>query len=123
MNRTNNRRKELQEQYKEIKTEAGIYQIRNTRNGKIFLNTTRNLRSLNGVQMQLNMKTHMNKELQQDLQEFGSEVFDLTVLEVLKESDNPFIDEKDELKKLEDKWLEQLQPYGEKGYHKKKDGE
>ena len=31
-----------------------------------------------------------------------------------------FFDKKDELKKLEKKWLEKLQPYGERGYHKEK---
>lgn len=49
------RRKELVQQYMEMKTEAGIYCIRNTRNGKIFVASTPNLKSLNGRRFELQM--------------------------------------------------------------------
>lgn len=34
-----------------------------------------------------------------------------------QKEEGPF-DVKEELKKLEEKWMEKLQPYGERGYHK-----
>lgn len=40
-------------------------------------------------------------------------------MEFLKENKNEYVDPKDELKKLEQKWLDELQPYDERGYHKK----
>jgi hypothetical protein len=39
------------------------------------------------------------------------------VLEVLEEPEEGFFDKKDELKRLEKKWLEKLQPFGENGYN------
>lgn len=48
------RKKELKEQYKEMKTEAGIYQIRNLQNQKVYMEATPNLKTINGKIMQLN---------------------------------------------------------------------
>ena len=42
------------------------------------------------------------------------------VLEVLKEKEEGFFVKQEELKKLEKKWLEKLQAYGENGYNKEK---
>lgn len=38
-----NRRQELNQMYKEIKIEAGVYQIRNTKNGKIICSPERTI--------------------------------------------------------------------------------
>lgn len=112
------RRKQLTEQYKEMKTEAGIYQIKNKDNGKLLVASTRNLKSLNGKRISLQLGTHVNKQLQLDWNEHGENAFDIEVLEVLKRKEEGYFDEKDALYKLEKKWLEQLQPYGDKGYNK-----
>jgi len=40
------RKKELKRLYKEIEIEAGIYQIRNTKNGKILIESTPNLKTI-----------------------------------------------------------------------------
>jgi hypothetical protein len=110
-------RKELTRAAKEIKTESGVFQIKNTRNGKRFIATTPNLKSTNGQQFTLEMGSHMNKALQQDWNTFGKDAFTLEVLEVLEQPETGYFDRKDALKKLEAKWLEQLQPYGERGYN------
>ena len=39
------------------------------------------------------------------------------VLETLEQKDDPVFDFRRELKKLEEKWLDKLQPYGERGYN------
>ncbi len=113
-------RARLLEQYKEIKIEAGVYQIRNKINGKVLVDTTPNLKSLNGRAGSLSLGTYPNKELQREWTESGADAFAMEVLEVLEPSDNPFVNIKDELKQLETKWIERLQPFGDKGYHKLK---
>jgi hypothetical protein len=114
------RKKELKQEYKEVKVEGGIYVITNKVNGKKFVASTRNFKTLNGTEFTLDTGTHTNRLLQEEWKQFGKEAFDLEQVEILKNSENQYVDEKKELQKLLDKWLEQLQPYGENGYHTKK---
>ena len=111
------RRKELIRQYKEMKTEAGVYQIKNTKNQKVLVVPTPNLKTMNGKPMMLNGGVHKNKKLQEEWDKFGEDAFVFEVLEVLKEKEEGYFDKTGELKKLEMKWLEKLQPYGERGYN------
>ncbi|HWI52914.1 MAG TPA: GIY-YIG nuclease family protein [Symbiobacteriaceae bacterium] len=111
-------RKELKRLAKEVKVEAGIYQIRNTGNGKVLVMATRNLRTVNGQRFALETGGHGNKELQQDWNTFGPAAFAVEVLEVLDKPETGYFDERGALKKLKQKWLEQLKPYGEQGYNR-----
>jgi len=110
-------RKELKRLAKEVKTEAGIYQIRNIRNGKVLVIATRNLRTVNGQRFALETGGHGTRELQHDWNTLGAEAFAFEVLEVLDKPETGYFDERDALKKLKQKWLEQLKPYGERGYN------
>jgi len=113
------RKKELKQQYKEMKTEGGVYQIRNTINQKVLVVATPNLKTINGKQVSLRKwGGHKNKQLQEDCNQFGADAFVFEVLEVLEEKEEGYFDKKEELKKLEAKWLEKLQPFGERGYNK-----
>jgi len=112
-----NRRKELIQQYKEIKTESGVYQIRNIKNSKVLVVSTPNLKTMNGKPMMLRGGVHKNGKLQEEWNKFGEESFVFEVLEVLKEKETGYFDKTGELKKLEMKWLEKLQPFGELGYN------
>lgn len=114
------RKKELKQLYKETPIEAGIYQIKNTKNEKIFIASTRNFKTLNGIKFQLETGTHSNKALQEEWNQLGKDVFSINILETLKKKDDPYFNEKEVLLELENKWLEHLQPYGERGYNKKK---
>ncbi|TQR20498.1 GIY-YIG nuclease family protein [Psychrobacillus vulpis] len=114
-----NRKKELKQEYKEVKVEGGIYVITNKQNGKKFVASTRNFKTLNGTKFTLETGTHTNRLLQEDWKQFGKDAFDIEEVEILKKPENQYIDEKKELEKLLDKWLEDLQPYGENGYHTK----
>lgn len=114
------RRKELLEQYKQMKKDAGVYQIRNTINHKIYIVVTPDLKSMNGRRFELNMGSFKNEELQKDWNLSGESAFAFEVLEVLEEKEEGFFDKKEELKKLKKKWLEKLEPYGDKGYNTKK---
>ncbi len=115
------RKKELKELYKEIKIDAGVYQIRNTINDKIFVTSTSNLKTLNGKRTEMASGHHWNPELKKELKEFGAEAFAFEVLELLEKKDEGYFNEKDALKKLEQKWIDKLQPYGDRGYNRNKD--
>ncbi|MFZ3130143.1 MAG: GIY-YIG nuclease family protein [Desulfosporosinus sp.] len=111
------RKKELKQQYKEIKIESGVYQSRNTKNGKILIEGAPNLKTINGKRFGLERGSHTNKLLQNELQEFGTEAFVIEVLEILETPKEGFFDVKSAIKKLKEKWLNKLQPYGEHGYN------
>ena len=113
------RKKELKQRYIEETTiEAGVYQIKNTKNQRIFIGSTKNLKTLNGVKFSLETGTSYNKELQEEWNQFGKDAFTIEVLEILKKQDEPYFNEKEALAELENKWLEKLQPYGERGYNR-----
>lgn len=115
------RKKQLKQLYKEITVEAGVYQIKNNENEKVFIGSTPNLKTLNGVKFSLENDTHMNKALQADWHQLGKGAFNFDILEILKKQDDPYFNEKEALLELEKKWLNQLQPYGEQGYNKVKE--
>lgn len=64
--------------------------------------------------------THSNKGLQEEWSQFGKDAFSIDVLETLKKKDDPYFNEKKALLELENKWLEHIQPYEERGYNPKK---
>lgn len=111
------KRKELIEQYNLIKIYMGVVQIKNNKNGKIFLVTYPNLKNRwLTITMQLNEGKHPNAGLQKEWKEFGQEAF---CYEILEQKDASEIkDMKWERKQLLKKWLTLLQPYEDKGYNK-----
>lgn len=117
---TMDRKKELKQLFKETPIEAGIYQLKNNENEKIFIGSTRNFKTLNGVKFSLETGAHINKVLQEEWNQFGKDAFSIDVLETLKKKDDRYFNEKEALQKLEEKWLEHLQPYEERGYNEKK---
>ena len=112
------RKDELKRQYKDTKVEAGIYQVKNTKNLKVLIESTPNLKTINGKRFSLDMGTYQNKGLLEELKEFGAEAFVFEILEILEIPEEGYFDAKDALKKLKEKWLDKLQPYGEHGYNK-----
>lgn len=99
------RKKELKKRYMEMPIEGGIFQIRNTANGKIFINSTRNFKTLNGQKFMLENGGHPNKALQADWSALGKDAFEIEILQTLKKKETGFFDEKRELEKLEEHWL------------------
>lgn len=113
-----NKRKQLLEQFKQIKTYMGVYKITNTANGKIYIDSCPNLKNKwLTLQGQLDMNYFANAALQQDWNEFGAEAFHYEVLEQ-KEVEKG-TDRKWAPKQMKKTWLEKLQPYDDKGYNKK----
>lgn len=115
------RKKELKQRFKDTDVEAGVYQIKNRMNHKILIGSTRNLKTLNGIRFMLETNGYTtNKELQEEWNQFGKDAFTFSILEKLKKKDEPYFNEKEALAELEEKWLEELQPYGEQGYNQRK---
>ncbi len=114
------RKKELKQQYQEIPIEAGIYTITNTKNGKVCVVSTRNFKTINGVKFSLENGGYANKKLVDEWKEYGKDAFSFEIVEVLKSKEDPYYNEKEELAKLEEKWLDKLEPFGDKGYNSQK---
>ena len=111
-------RKDIHREYKERVIPAGIYQVKNTVNGRILLESSLNLDGpLNRHKFMLKIGSHTNKALQKDWDDFGSDKFVFEILEVVNVKDDPNFNLKDELTLLEQIWLEELQPFGERGYN------
>jgi hypothetical protein len=111
------KRKELVEEYLQIKIYMGVVKITNRANRKIFLAGYPNLKNKwSTIQAQLNMGRFANLQLQKDWNEQGADAF---AFEVMEQKDAGEIkDMRWEQKQLLKKWLEQLQPFGERGYNK-----
>lgn len=111
------RRKELMEQYKEMKTFMGIIQVKNKDNGKIWIAAYPNLKNQwTSIKAQLKMGRHQCTALQKDWNEYGEEAFEYEILE--QKDDKDVADKKWELKQMIKPWHERLTPYDEKGYNK-----
>ncbi len=111
-------RKDLKREYKERKKSAGVFQVKNTVNGKVLLGSSLNLDGpLNSHKFMLAIGRHRNKTLQEEWNEFGADKFVFEILEVVKIKDEPNFDLSDELTLLEQIWLEKLQPFGDRGYN------
>ena len=112
------RRKQLKEEYLATSRPMGVYRIRNTRNGKSLVGSTVNLDAIyNRHRMQLKTDSHRNAALAADWKSYGEEAFQFEILETLEPLDQPDYVPHEDLKFLEQHWLEELQPWGENGYH------
>ncbi|MBN1349213.1 GIY-YIG nuclease family protein [candidate division KSB1 bacterium] len=112
-------KKEAIKNYKQTIQPMGIYQIKNNRNGKLFIGSAKNLSGkLNSHRFQLKNGLHPIKDMQKEFNEVGEEGFSFEILDYLKPKDDLKRDYTEELKLLEDMWMEKLQPFNEKGYNK-----
>ena len=111
-------KKDIKREYKERKKPTGVFQVKNTVNGKVLLGSSLNLEgSLNKHKFMLTIGNHQNKAIQEDWNEYGPDKFVFEILEVVKIKDDPNFNLSDELTMLEQIWLDELQPLGERGYN------
>jgi hypothetical protein len=119
----NSSKKELIKAYKQTPPAMGIYQVRNLVNDKVFIGSSLNLPGiLNRTRLQLSAGNYLNKQLQAEWQEFGSDKFAFEVLDKLAATENAGYDYRPDLAVLLEMWLERLAPYGERGYNAKQLG-
>lgn len=114
-------RKALTQQYKDTPRTTGIGAVRNSTNGKVLLVSSRDLPALlNRHQAQLRLNAHPNRALQADWNSVGADGFEFVVLDILAPKDTPGYDPTEDLRTLEELWLERLNPYEPAGYHRVK---
>ena len=134
------RRKELLAQYKQARPDAGVYRIVNTQNGKFLLSSASNLSSMSGKLEFAKTIDSSNvvdqrpstdasdlatwtwlggrrggkdreRQLSQDIREYGIGAFSFEVLEVLEtRPEMPQADILRDLSVLEDLWREKFDP-------------
>jgi group I intron endonuclease len=111
-------KQDIKREYKERKKPAGVFQVKNTSNGKILVGSSLNLEGpLNAHKFMLTIGKHRNEALQKEWNEFGGDKFVFEILEEVKVKDDPNFNIEDELTLLEQIWIEKLQPFGERGYN------
>jgi hypothetical protein len=104
------RKKELKEQYKQMKPDMGIFLVRSNKTNKCYIETSQNLDAfINRTLFQLNYGSHPNKELQKAWNEDGAATFTVEILEKLKyDKDESKTDYSEELEVLKMIWEEKL---------------
>jgi hypothetical protein len=111
-------RKALIREYKSNRRPMGVFQVRNTLSGKVFLGSTVDLPSmLNRQRAQLRMGAHPNRQLQGDWRVQGAGAFAFEVLDTLTPSDEAGYDPATDLSTLEAMWLAKIAPFGQRGYN------
>ncbi len=115
-------KKELLQEYKQKVFRMGVFQIRNTVNNKILVESSPNLDAIwNRHRIELKFGSHRNLGLQADWAAHGEQNFDYEILEELdmEQIEAKQLDPNKEIKLLEQLYLEELQPYNERGYNRK----
>jgi hypothetical protein len=111
-------RKALSRRYKDTPRPMGIGAVRNTANGRVLLLAGRDIPALlNRHHAELRLGVHRNVELQRDWGALGEAGFVFEVLDTLTPKDTPGYDPTDDLRALEQLWLEKLAPYAPAGYN------
>jgi group I intron endonuclease len=83
---------------------AGVYQITNTQNGKVYIGSSNKIsRRFREHVDQLNANRHINVKLQRAWNKYGSQVFRFDVVEVVESAN--------ELVAREQVWLDKLRPF------------
>jgi hypothetical protein len=112
--------KQLKEEYKRAVRPMGVFQIRNLKNGKIFVVAGIDLAGIiNRHKFALAAGGHANKRLQEDWNSQGADDFAFEILDQMNPADNT-ADSRRDLAALEDIWLEKFKPYDERGYNEPK---
>ncbi|AGA68401.1 hypothetical protein Desdi_0878 [Desulfitobacterium dichloroeliminans LMG P-21439] len=104
------RKKELKEQYKQMRPDMGIMGIRSKLDTWCYIEGSQNLRAvLNGSRFKLETNFHPSRELLKKFQEQGVENFTFEVLEQLEyDKDETKTDYTDDLEILLLEWEERL---------------
>jgi group I intron endonuclease len=114
-------KKELKKQYTRTLQPMGVYQVKNLSNSKIFIASGLNIHGrMNSCKFQLSLGSHMNRLLQDDFNKTGFGNFSFEILDYLEPKEDPESDYYDDLKMLEEMWINKLQPFDEKGYNERK---
>jgi hypothetical protein len=102
-------RKAAIREYRDRARPAGMFCVRNTATGRVFLGGSVDLPSmLNRQRFQLEMGGHASRELQTDWNASGPDAFAIEVVDTLDDLDDANRDLKAELESLLEMWDERL---------------
>lgn len=103
-------KKELKEQYKQMKSHMGVLLIRNEKSGKCLIKAERDLKSAaNSTAFKLGLGAFPNRELQKEWSELGENYFTISILDELEYSkDESKTDYTEELEMLATMWKDRL---------------
>ncbi|MEO8027183.1 MAG: GIY-YIG nuclease family protein [Bryobacteraceae bacterium] len=105
---SNASKKEAIRKFKEQKIPRGIFGVRCTPSGEVWVGFSRNLdASRNSVFFELRLKGHLNKGLQEVWNQHGEDAFTFEVLETLPDDIAPML-LADELKSRRKHWVAEL---------------
>ena len=111
-------RKALIREYKESRRPMGVYRVLNKVHDKSLVGVSVDVPAmLNRQRTQLRLGGHPNRALQRDWNELGAGAFEFEVLDTLTPPDRPDYDPAEDLRVLEQLWLERLSPYDDRGYN------
>ena len=114
-------KKELKKKYIETIQPMGVYMVKNLSNSKIFIDSGLNLQGkINRCKFQLANGSHGNKSLRDDYNKIGLDNFTFEIIDYLKPKDDIKTGYADDLKLLEEMWIDKLQSFGERGYNNRK---
>lgn len=104
------RKKELKEQYKQMRPDMGIYVVRCNSNDKCYIGSTKNLKGkINSTKFQLSSGGHPNYELQKEWQEYGEANFTIEIIDILDyDKDESKTDYTEDLETLKEIWKDKL---------------
>lgn len=99
----------------------GVFQIKNEQTGKILIGSAKNINGrINRIKFELKNGTHTNKTLQEDFNKIGEASFSFEVLDYLEPKKDLNYDYSEDLKILEEMWVDKKQPFADQGYHVRK---
>ena len=102
-------KKELKNEYKQMKFPMGVFQIRNLTNNKVMIdNSVDMLSKWNRHKLELNFGSHRNVSLQKEWRETGEDNFVFEVLSELNIKDGEVVNYNKELRELQKMVLEEL---------------
>ncbi len=117
-----NRKKELKEQYRQMKPQMGILIIRSKASNKCYIEATQDLKSkINSTKFKLGFGNHPNRDLQKEWKDYGEGNFTIDILDTLQYSeDEAKTDYTEDLALLQTIWEEKLlkenvEFYGKRG--------
>jgi DNA-binding HxlR family transcriptional regulator len=114
---------ELKKEYKLKGTPMGVYTIFNPDSGNLFIGSARNVNAIiNRHKFELSTRIHKIEELQDSWNNYKDAKLKFEVIDILKPKDEPGYDYKEDLKELEDLWIEKLQEEGRKSILMKNTG-
>jgi hypothetical protein len=102
-------KKELTNEYKQSKSQMGIFRIRNLTNNRTFIDSSTDIPAKwNRHRTELKFGSHKNRALQADWNEHGQENFQFEVLSELKSNEHETVNCPEELRLLKQMVLDEL---------------